>query len=117
MGYVQRKCQGLIALWIQNQRKDFKTFLSLEWTTTRGENPLPFLIHASGTGAMNGAIIPGTKDTIHHLAKSDDIWYMDGTFTWARALFEPSAIGAPLGDSAISCAYGFPSGQWQETYG
>ena len=72
--------------------------ISLEWTTTRGENPVPFLIHARGTGAMNRAIIPGTKDTIHHLAKSDDMWYMDGTFTWARALFEPCAIGAPLGD-------------------
>ena len=72
--------------------------ISLEWTTTRGENPVPFLIHARGTGAMNGAIIPGTKDTIHHLAKPDDIWYMDGTFTSATALFEPSAIGAPLGD-------------------
>ena len=54
---------------------------------TRGENPVPFLLHDNGAEARNRMIIFTTKDALHHLAKSDD-WYMDGTFSSAPALFE-----------------------------
>ncbi|XP_068204568.1 uncharacterized protein [Palaemon carinicauda] len=111
--YVQRKRQ-------EGRPKDPESLRDLEisgeWTMTRGENPVPFLLNDNGAESSNRIIIFATKDAMHHLAKAD-VWYMDGTFSSAPALFEQLfVIRAPLGDSAISCVYGFLSGKSQEIY-
>ena len=111
--YVQRKRQD-------GRPKEPESLSDLEiageWTMTCGENPVPFLLNDNGAEAKNRIIIFATKDALHHLAKSD-IWYMDGTFSSAPALFEQLfVIRAPLGDSAVSCVYGFLSGKSQEIY-
>ena len=111
--YVQRKRQ-------EGRPKDPESLRDLEisgeWTMTRGNDPVPFLIHDNGTEARNRIIIFATENAMHHLAKSD-IWFMDGTFTSAPALFEQIfVIRASLADSAISCVYGFLSGKSQEIY-
>ncbi|XP_066965677.1 uncharacterized protein [Macrobrachium rosenbergii] len=83
---------------------------------TRGEHSVPFLLHDNGAEANNRIIIFATRDAMDHLAKAHT-WYMDGTFASAPVLFEQLfVIRAPLGDSAISCVYGFLSGRSQEIY-
>ncbi|XP_066950862.1 uncharacterized protein [Macrobrachium rosenbergii] len=111
--YVQRKRQ-------EGRPKDPESLKDLkilgEWTMTRGEHSVPFLLHDNGAEANNRIIIFATRDAMDHLAKAHT-WYMDGTFASAPVLFEQLfVIRAPLGDSAISCVYGFLSGRSQEIY-
>ena len=66
--------------YVQRKRQEGRPKDPGEWTMTRGENPVPFLLHDNGAEASNRIIIFATKDAMHHLAKSD-VWYMDGTFS------------------------------------
>lgn len=92
--------------------------LSIEgvWRTTGEPDNNDFLIHDSGPQNQNRVILFATNESLRHLAGSDT-WYMDGTFATVPRLFhQVFIIRAPIGDTAITCVYGFLSSKTQSTY-
>lgn len=87
-----------------------------EWALTIGPNPQPFLIFDNRINARHTIEIFGSEEGFRHLCYSDK-WFMDGTFSTARNLFEQLyIIRAPLVESAVSCIYALLKGKSQEIY-
>ena len=76
----------------------------------------PFLIHDSGADSPERMLVFESEVGLTQLAQADT-WHMDGTFDSAPTLFKQLyVIRVPLGESAVSCVYGFLSGKSQSTY-
>ena len=73
------------------------------WNTTRGANPLPFLIHDSGALAGANQILEfGADNALDHLASSDT-WFIDGNFKVSPTIFaQVYIIRAKLDQGAVS---------------
>lgn len=75
------------------------------WTQTKSQTPQPFLILDSGPECPERVLVFASPTQLRHLANAD-VWFMDGTFSTSPRLFHQLyIIRAPLGDSAVTCAY------------
>ena len=87
-----------------------------EWATTSGEHPRRFLLHDSGPDSHPRVIVFATNEGLRTLAAAHT-WHMDGTFSMCPRIFtQLYSIRVPLGNTAVSCVYGFIQGKSQEAY-
>ena len=74
------------------------------------------MIYDNGVDSFNQMLVFGTDEGLRHLASSTT-WFLDGTFNVAPSLFtQLYVIRAPLGDSSVTCVYGFLINKNQSTY-
>lgn len=87
-----------------------------EWQTTGGDNPSSFMIYDSRDQRPDRLIVFATDEALTRLALSN-VWFMDGTFGCAPALFQQLyVIRVLLGDNSISCVYAFMSTKTTDAY-
>ena len=88
--------------------------LENEWTKTNDGDQ--FMIYDNGVDSSNRMLVFGTDEGLRHLASSTT-WFLDGTFNVALSLFtQLYVIRALLGDSSVTCVYGFLINKNQSTY-
>ena len=74
------------------------------------------MIYDNGVDSSNQMLVFGTDEGLRHLVSSTT-WFLDGTFNVAPSLFtQLYVIRAPLGDSSVTCVYGFLINKNQSTY-
>jgi len=67
-------------------------------------------VHDGLVGRSDRVIVFASPDQLRHLALANT-WYMDGNFSMSPRLFtQLYVIRAPLGETAVTCAYALLTG-------